>query len=285
MRTTVAPQNREIKMFREFALSATALAVLSTSAFAADLPVKAPSPVFIPPPSFSWAGPYIGGTAGFARAHHHYDDLQGAFLGYPGFSDVRSDGFIGGGTLGVNFQNGSIVYGLETDFSWLSNETSYVDPNGNINSYYPSETNSLKTLGTVRGRLGLGVDRALVYFTAGLAYGEVNNSIQYNSFRFPTVGSPFNVPYYTVDATRVGWVVGGGLEYAVTQNWTVKGEALYVDLGTEDANWISLNPPNAQFFPGGANYNLRWDTTAVIVRAGINYKFDWLFPSPAVAGY
>lgn len=270
-------------MFREFALSATAVAVLSTSAFAADLAVRAPSPVFIPPPSFSWAGIYIGGTAGFARAYHHYDDLQGAFPGYPGFSDVRSSGFVGGGTLGINFQAGSIVYGLETDFSWLSNKANYVDPNGSINAYYPSETNRLKDLGTVRGRLGLAVDRALVYFTAGLAYGEVNDAVQYNSFRFPTVGAPFNVPYYSVNTTRVGWVAGGGVEYAVTQNWTVKGEALYVDLGTANANWISLNAANAQFFPGNANYNLRWNMTAAILRAGVNYKFDWFAPSPVVA--
>ena len=102
-------------MLRRFALSAAAVAAISTTALAADLPIRAPAPVFVPPPAFSWAGIYIGVTAGYARGYHHYDDLQGAFLGYPGFADSRSDGFAFGGTLGVNFQTGSLVYGLETD--------------------------------------------------------------------------------------------------------------------------------------------------------------------------
>jgi outer membrane immunogenic protein len=62
-----------------------------------------------------------------------------------------------------------LVYGLETDWSWLSNKTPYIDPNGAINNFYPSETSRLNNLGTVRGRVGLAVDRTLFNFTAGLA--------------------------------------------------------------------------------------------------------------------
>jgi outer membrane immunogenic protein len=72
-------------------------------------------------------------------------------------------------------QAGSFVYGLEADLSWLNNKSTYVDPNGAINNFFPSETNRLNDLGTVRGRLGLAVDRSLFYFTAGLAFGEVAN--------------------------------------------------------------------------------------------------------------
>jgi outer membrane immunogenic protein len=99
--------------------------------------------------------------------------LAGAFLGYPGLSNDQSKGFAAGGTLGFNLQAGSFVYGLEADLSWLNNKSTYVDPNGAINNFYPSETNRLNDLGTVRGRLGLAVDRSLFYFTAGLAFGEV----------------------------------------------------------------------------------------------------------------
>lgn len=195
-------------MLRNFGFPALAVAVLSMPAFAADLPSRVPAPVFVPPPAFVWSGVYIGATAGYAKAFHHYDDLQGAFLGYPGLADARSDGFALGGTLGINFQAGSFVYGIETDLSWLNNETTYVDPNGGINNFFPSETNKLNYLGTVRGRLGLAVDRTLIYFTAGLAYADVQNAVQYNSFRFPTS----NVPFYNVDTTQFGWVVGAGVE-------------------------------------------------------------------------
>ena len=80
----------------------------------------------------------LKGIAGPVRA-----DLAGAFLGYPGLSNDQSKGFAGGGTLAVNWQTGSLVYGLETDLSWLNNKTTYVDPNGAINPFYPSETNRL----------------------------------------------------------------------------------------------------------------------------------------------
>ena len=67
--------------------------------------------------------------------------------------------------------------------------------------------------GTVRGRLGYAFDRTLIYITGGLAYGGLNAN--------PVTG----------DATsNAGWTIGGGLEYAFTNNWTVKLEGLYVNL-------------------------------------------------------
>jgi outer membrane immunogenic protein len=245
------------------------LGLASTSlASAADLPPPTVPPVYIPPPAFSWAGPYLGVTAGFANGFHSYDDLAGAFLGYPGLANNQNTGFAGGGTIGYNLQAGNLVYGLEADLSWLSNRSSYVDPNGAINNFYPSETNRLSDLGTVRGRLGLAVDRSLFYFTAGLAFGEVTNSVQYNSSKFPT----FNTPSYNLDSTRFGWVVGSGLEYAMTPNWTVKGEAIYAQLNTVTASWVS---PGSPAFPANAVYNTRFNTSVAVVRAGLNYKFNW----------
>ena len=137
-----------------------ALALISISAAnAADLMPPPLAPIYIPPPAFSWAGPYLGATAAFANGFHTYDDLAGAFLGYPGLSNAQSKGFAAGGTLGFNLQAGSFVYGLEADLSWLGDKSTYVDPNGAINNFFPSETNRLNDLGTVRGRLGLAVDR------------------------------------------------------------------------------------------------------------------------------
>ena len=140
------------------------------NANAADLPPPSVAPIYIPPPAFTWAGPYLGATVGFANGFHSYDDLAGAFLGYPGLSNDQSKGFAAGGTLGFNLQAGSFVYGLEADLSWLNNKSTYVDPNGAINNFYPSETNRLNDLGTVRGRLGLAVspilERARQYWLA-----------------------------------------------------------------------------------------------------------------------
>jgi outer membrane immunogenic protein len=154
--------------------------------------------------------------------------------------------------------------------SWLDNKSTYVDPNGAINNFYPSETNTFHNLGTVRGRLGLAFDRTLFYFTAGLAVGEVTNSVQYNTLKFPAL--LVDTPSFNIDSTRVGWVVGSGLEYAVTPNWSVKGEALYAQLNTATANWVS---PGSGSFPANAVYNMRFNTSVAVIRAGVNYKFDW----------
>jgi outer membrane immunogenic protein len=253
-------------------LYGTAVTLLGSAAVnAADLTPPVASKISIPPPTFTWAGPYLGVTAGYANGFHSFDDLAGAFLGYPGLANDQSKGFAAGGTIGFNLQAGSLVYGLEADLSWLSNKSAYVDPNGAINNFYPSETNRLNDLGTVRGRLGLAVDRTLFYFTAGLAVGEVANTVLYNSFKFPTS----NTPNFNIDSTRAGWVVGSGLEYALTPNWTAKGEALYAQLNSTVGSWVS---PGSQAFPANAVYNVRFNTSVAVVRAGLNYKFDWFGP-------
>jgi outer membrane immunogenic protein len=255
-------------------LFGTAIGLLGAQTVsAADLQPPMASPVYMAPASFSWAGPYLGITAGYANGFHSFDDLAGAFLGYPGLANDQSQGFAGGGTLGINWQDGGLVYGLETDIDWLSNKSSYVDPNGAINNFHPSETNRLDYLGTVRGRLGLAVDRTLLYVTAGLAYGEVANTVQYNSLNFPTS----NTPYYHVDSTRFGWVVGSGLEHAWTPNWTIKGEALYAQLDSPNVSWVSP-PPGSPTFPANAVLNDRFNTGVAIIRAGVNYKFNWYGP-------
>ena len=99
---------------------------------------------------------------------------------------IRATGFAGGGTLGINWQAWNS--GLRTrDGHRLAQQQ--VDlmstPTGGSTISIPSETNRLNYLGTVRGRLGLAVDRTLLYVTAGLAYGEVANTVQYNSFSLP----------------------------------------------------------------------------------------------------
>ena len=58
----------------------------------------------------------------------------------------------------------------------------------------------------------------------------------------------------------------------MTPNWTVKGEAIYAQLGTASTNWIS---PGSPTFPANAVFNARFNTSVAVIRAGLNYKFDW----------
>ena len=107
----------------------------------------------------------------------------------------------------------------------------------------------------LRARAGVSpVDRLLVYGTAGLAYGKVESYLNAT-----TTGG--GLPLGNIDVsksnTKVGWTVGAGAEYAVTNNWTIKSEYLYTDLGSKYYDIV------------GADSGL----TNQAVRVGVNYKF------------
>ena len=108
--------------------------------------------------------------------------------------------------------------------------------------------------------------------TGGFAYGRTNTaySYQYNN------NDNYN---YSYGATRTGWTVGAGVEYAITKNLTLKVEGLYTDLGnkTVDTDYYGNNNSNTY-----TQTNVRFAT----VRAGVNWKFDFLAPpAPVVAKY
>ena len=117
------------------------------------------------------------------------------------------------------------------------------------------------------------MDRTLFYATAGGAVGRARSSLNYNAF---TIGTDFLLNGSST-ATRFGWTAGAGIEYALTGNWSVKAEYLYVDLGSFNFDAPLVVAPDGRTW--GLNTKLREN----IVRAGFNYKFDWA--SPVVAKY
>jgi outer membrane immunogenic protein len=132
----------------------------------------------------------------------------------------------------------------------------------------------LKYFGTVRGRLGyLVTSPLLVYATAGLAYGGVNSSTALSDIFVPGA-FVFTPGAGSVTTTRVGWTVGGGLEYLLAGNWSLKAEYLYYDLGSTS---YALTPVVVTV--GGVtatNLGVTSNTAdfrGSIVRAGLNYKF------------
>lgn len=214
--------------------------VVAGAASAADLPSrKGPiaAPVYLPP-AFTWTGFYVGANAGYAWGQ--IDSTNLGVIG--GFDDP--DGFTGGGQIGYNYQIGQWVVGLEADFQGADLKASVADPFLGIRA-----SNEINWWGTVRGRVGYAFDRFLPYLTGGFAYGNVKNKIATPAFTFSD------------DNTQYGWTLGGGLEYAFTNNWTAKIEYLYVDLDKESFN-----------VPGGV-LTTNVETKFSVVRAGLNYKF------------
>lgn len=218
-------------MMKKTLAAAVAVASLlaAAPAFAADLPqaypTKAPPPVVVVP-AFSWTDFYLGANAGY-----------GWGTGQTGISDLDPEGWLAGGQVGFNYQFGNnVVLGVEADIQGSDINDGTID-----GAFDPRS--KMDYFGTVRARLGYAFDNVLPYVTGGLAWGhnEIEN-------RFDGI---------TSDNTHVGWTVGGGLEYALTNNWTVKAEYLYMDLGDEYYDSI------------GADAGLKTSTA----RIGVNYKF------------
>lgn len=213
---------------------ASALAVMTAgAAIAADIPSRraAPSAPFYSPPLFTWTGLYLGANAGYSFGQFTRD---GRFFNDP-------DGFSGGGQIGYNYQIGQFVVGLETDL-----QASDLNASGGA-FIVPGSQAKVDYFGTVRGRLGIAAfERTLFYVTGGYAYGN-------GKLSSPIIGGDDNM--------HGGYALGAGVEYGLTNNWTLRGEYLYVDLQEK-----TYNAPNGAFLGRtGAEFST--------VRAAVNYKF------------
>lgn len=267
-------------MIRSLLLSGVASFALATGAFAADLPnVKGP-PVYVPPPPvFSWTGIYIGINGGYAGGPINYNHLTD-YSSYVDSSSVQeSSGFVGGGTIGINYQwpGSNFVIGFEGDFDG-SSIRARDDFSGYGESYSVNDPNDTKVnwIATARARLGWAFGNILPYVTGG---GAFVNQTQY---RFCNGCDAFASAYenWGVSQTVTGWTAGAGVEYAITHNLTIKVEYLYVGLPKQ--NYESLF--DSQIEDGYDSHSAR--TQLNIVRAGLNWKFDWLAPPvPVVAKY
>ena len=281
-------------MIRKLLLASVgALALTGSAAFAADLPSRAPPPVYLPPvPVFSWTGIYVGGQVGYAWASGGfnttgYDPLTGAVID-TSFGQ-NPNGVIGGAHVGYRyeipqwnwFSSSGIVLGIEgsVDGTSLTNQGVGFSDVFFINAYSKNDIQ-----GGIRGTLGIAWDRLYIYATGGAAFGGFTTDIWGEATipaGLPNAGQSFGGST-SVSTTRTGWTVGGGIEYAVTNNWFVKAEYRYTDFGTINEALFSgqLNT----LFPGASIVGNR-KVTGNQVQVGFDYKFDLFAPPPVVAKY
>jgi len=112
--------------------------------------------------------------------------------------------------------------------------------------------------GTVRARLGYALDSALVYGTAGWAWTTGSTTRIQNA---GTTGNATPGTSETVSTIHSGWTLGGGLELAFAQNWSVFGEYRYTEYGS-----LTTLFPIAQ-------RSTTSSTTSNGVTFGLNYRF------------
>jgi outer membrane immunogenic protein len=286
-------------LIRGLAITALLLAAPLSTATAADLGYKAP-----PAPAWSWTGFYIGGNFGGGwgqskvASYSANDPASALFfaggLFVPPATSLTMFNVLGGAQAGFNWQFArNWVIGDEIDFDWSGMKDSSTagplppgPPGTGVFSSNLSE--HVEWFGTARIRLGfLPVNPLLVYVTGGFAYGRVDRTGSYVS-SFPTAPAAFAIstggfafacnagplnPCFAGSSSNVdlGWTAGGGFEYALSTNLSLKAEYLYVSLA---GNPLTETAPFALGLGTPSSFNANYGHTFFNVsRFGLNYRF------------
>jgi len=239
-----------------FGIAAFAAAFIASSALADD----SNAPIYKAPPRavYNWSGCYVGALAGFSE--HNTTVNQFDYYSWVGWSNGGNLG----GEIGCNLQDDTFVYGVEVDGSWLSN-------NASQQGYeYGTQSWSVNWLSTFRLRTGITAGKTLFYVTYGAALGHTSSTSCYYGAYYGGCSYDSDVYSFQGSATKLGWVVGVGLERAIMDSkWTAKVEALYVDLGDYTlCSMSSLYGCNGYY---GTPYSVH--NAVYIARVGLNYKF------------
>lgn len=259
--------------------SLAAVAALSAPAAAADMRIPMKAPPAVAPVIFNWTGFYIGVNGGGAFGERHdvnvTETLAGAIFvagtwpGVGNFGSLEPTGGFGGGQIGYNWQpvGSQWVFGFEADIqgAGIKDDATATLPYIAVPATITvASENQIDWFGTVRARLGYAFDRVMVYATGGVAFGESKFSL---SMAETFAG---NVAAVTDNDTRVGWVAGGGVEWAFAPNWSLKGEYQYIDLGSRTVTAPEFTAAGA---PTAFAVSTDVDTTFHTGRLGINYRF------------
>ena len=250
------------KILAGFALSA----MLAAPTMAADMrmPVKAaPAPIIT---IFSWTGCYIGGHAGYAWGRKKVESVDVLFPApfTNGHHDV--DGFVAGGQVGCNlWQRDRWVFGIEGQASWADIDGSVTLPaltTGQLASF----RTEIDVIGSIAARFGYAfgaTGQTLVFVKGGAAFVHE---------QFHATYAIFPAAQQSDKDLRWGWMIGAGIEQALSSNWSLKGEYNYSNFGTRDVDLCAPGP--------------LCDTFSIkqhvhLVKFGINYRFG----GPVVARY
>lgn len=250
----------------------TATAITSTPANAADLwgrheqgSIKDAPPV---EPAFTWRGFYVGGHAGLATGettgrvklpeYDWYGESQlvdsvqrPAPLSNLLSSDYNLSGALYGGHIGFNHQMGNMVLGLEGTYSAAD-----IDGSDTCVVIFKC-SRDVKWLATAEGRIGYAFGHSMVYGRGGIAWGEVDTSVDFLGLGLFTLKG---------SETHMGWTAGFGFEHAITNNIIARVEYSHIDLG-EETHQLS--------FGGGGGFKVpsKVDVDIDTIKVGVSLKF------------
>ncbi len=217
------------------------------------------APVYAP--VTSWTGFYAGANGGYAWSATDSKLDATAYEYWNGYDDpaktLSPSGGFGGGQIGYNWQQGHLVFGIETDIQGaaVSGSGRLDQLGGDASAFAKSDLN---WFGTLRGRAGYSFDSSLVYFTGGFAYGGVKDSLGVTS----PGGDATKV---AKEDTETGYVLGGGIEHSLSPSWSLKAEYQYIDLGSTRLS------ASAGDECAWATASFRADHAYHTIRIGLNY--------------
>ena len=208
---------------------------------------KAPA-LYSPAPVFSWTGFYIGAHGGYGWSNFSGDDPTTG-----GTDTAQARGWLGGVTVGYNYQINSFVVGVEGDYSWADVNKTDSDPLG-LGGGEANLKNDF--FATAAVRLGYAVDRFLLYGKGGVAWTrdkwDITDGV--GGFANGTFG-------------RTGWMLGAGVEYAFWNNWSAKLEYNYLHFKSIEENLTTGGGLTAT--PANISLNSH------LLKLGVNYRFHW----------
>jgi opacity protein-like surface antigen len=197
---------------------------------------------------YNWTGFYVGADVGAAWGTTNWNFPDGTI-------NPRAAGFLGGGSIGYNYQAGNWVFGIEGSAAGATVEGARACPAG---VFYNCDA-SINWLSTATGRAGYAWDRNLAYVKAGavIALGEAgflcNTGSQATTVRLT------GCPEQSESKTLAGWTAGVGYEFGLTRNLSAKGELMYFDLGSEAHN-LAGTPSDLQ-------------RSGLMTTVGLRYRF------------
>jgi len=265
---TVAPQRYSTERYGMFVQSSYRWSEPASPAEGSILPTRAPVMAM---GSIDWTGLYVGGHLGGGWSDDHWSDPFGATIGIggginaAGFGNkTRAAGPLGGGQVGANWQTGPWVLGVQVDISAANmfGEDTCFSGIGGVNCQH-----TVDAIGTFTGRIGYASGRALAYAKAGGAWSRTTYGLLADTHALGLgTGST------TLDTW--GWVVGGGIEYALTSHWTAFAEYNHIGLASTSVAFPTVEEISAE------TINVR--QAVDLFKLGVNYKFD--FASLAAIG-
>jgi len=252
---------------KKFILANLAALALAGPAFAADLAVKAPAPL---PERFNWTGCYAGMHVGGGFASKNVTDpvflVQDNLIG-PGTTtgvttvSPQPSGVVVGAQIGCDYEfASSVVIGVEGAASGSTMKgTRLVGLPGSVPDAALVQVNT-DFLPSLTARIGYAFDNVLLYARGGVALAgdqfEISGTLTSNGF------GPYD--FRGLD-TRFGWVVGGGVDWAFSRNWSVFLEYDYYQFGTTNvlmtdqisgtAGLVSFSQ-HVQVVKGGVNFHV-----------------------------